>query len=206
MNLKLTSLVVVSLALAFSAHAQTWTLNGNNIYPTPNGGTQRTVSIGTNAVGTGQKLRVLGIAEFDTARATKRIVAYTSSNSSRLDPDRIVTRTATDSTEITPTSIKTKTVYVGTTGWAINAPDYVFKKDYNLMPLTEVKDYISRNGHLPGVPSAETMEKNGAVDLVEMNLTLLKKVEELTLHLINQESKIREQSNEIATMKNEMGK
>jgi hypothetical protein len=63
------------------------------------------------------------------------------------------------------------------------APDYVFENDYNLTPLSEVEKYIKANKHLPEVPSAKEMEANG-MNLKEMNLILLKKVEELTLHLI----------------------
>ncbi len=64
-----------------------------------------------------------------------------------------------------------------------NWPDYVFKKGYHLRPLDEVEDFIRANSHLPEVPSAAEVEKNGQ-DLAEMNKVLLKKVEELTLYLI----------------------
>jgi hypothetical protein len=62
-------------------------------------------------------------------------------------------------------------------------PDYVFEKDYNLLPLSELETYIKQNKHLPEVPSAKEMEAEG-LNLKEMNLILLKKVEELTLHVI----------------------
>ena len=62
-------------------------------------------------------------------------------------------------------------------------PDYVFESTYDLKPLAEIETYIKENKHLPEVPSAKEMEKNG-VQLGEMNMLLLKKVEELTLHLI----------------------
>jgi hypothetical protein len=192
MKSMLPAIVAASLTLALPLQAQTWTLSGTNIYPTPNGSTQRTVSVGTTSVGTGQKLRVTGVAEFDTVRAQKRIVAYGANISSRLEPDKIIVRNAADSTEITPASIKTKTIYVGTTGWSFTAPDYVFDKSYNLMPLSEVKKYVDKNGHLPDVPSAAAMEKSGSVNIVEMNMTLLKKIEELTLHSIAQEKRIAE--------------
>jgi len=68
-------------------------------------------------------------------------------------------------------------------------PDYVFEKDYDLLSLSEIETYIKQNKHLPEVPSAKEMEANG-LNLKEMNLILLKKVEELTLHLIEQEKKI----------------
>jgi hypothetical protein len=70
-------------------------------------------------------------------------------------------------------------------------PDYVFEKDYNLLPLSELETYINANKHLPEVPSAKQMEAEG-LNLKEMNLILLKKVEELTLHLISKEKEIEE--------------
>ncbi len=67
---------------------------------------------------------------------------------------------------------------------SIPTPDYVFNKDYQLMSLADVKNYVDKNHHLPEVPSAAEVEKDG-LKLGEMNLILLKKVEELTLHLID---------------------
>jgi hypothetical protein len=74
-------------------------------------------------------------------------------------------------------------------------PDYVFEKEYNLLPLKELEAYINQNKHLPEVPSAKEMEANG-LNLREMNLLLLKKVEELTLHLLEQ-NKINEQQKQL---------
>ncbi|MDN4167075.1 tail fiber protein [Cytophagales bacterium LB-30] len=71
------------------------------------------------------------------------------------------------------------------------APDYVFEPDYSLMSLQELSDYLKEHKHLPEVPSAKEMEQNG-VNLLEMNLLLLKKVEELTLHVIELERKCEE--------------
>ncbi|MCZ8216647.1 MAG: hypothetical protein O9262_10435, partial [Cyclobacteriaceae bacterium] len=62
-------------------------------------------------------------------------------------------------------------------------PDYVFEPSYKLPTLTEIENYIKANKHLPEVPSAKEMEANG-INLSEMNMLLLKKVEELTLHVI----------------------
>lgn len=72
---------------------------------------------------------------------------------------------------------------------AFTWPDYVFEEDYVLMPLSEVKEYIAENGHLPNVPSAEEVENEGQ-SLGEMNKILLEKVEELTLHLIRQQEEL----------------
>lgn len=70
------------------------------------------------------------------------------------------------------------------------APDYVFLKGYDLKTLEEVSKHIEKEGHLPNVPSAKEMEKNG-VKLKMMTLKLLEKIEELTLYTIEQENKIK---------------
>jgi hypothetical protein len=66
----------------------------------------------------------------------------------------------------------------------ITAPDYVFKKDYNLRSLSEVKNFILENGHLPEIPSAAEFKENGLL-LGQMSFDLLKKIEELTLYLLD---------------------
>jgi hypothetical protein len=78
-------------------------------------------------------------------------------------------------------------------------PDYVFEKNYNLLPLSQLETYINQNKHLPEVPSAKEMEENG-LNLKEMNLILLKKVEELTLHLIEQQKQIDSQNQNISIL------
>ena len=65
----------------------------------------------------------------------------------------------------------------------ISAPDYVFEDDYDLPTLEATKAYIDTHKHLPEIPSAAEMEANG-IDLGDMNMRLLKKIEELTLHQI----------------------
>jgi hypothetical protein len=68
------------------------------------------------------------------------------------------------------------------------------------MPLDELKTYLDTNKHLPEVPSAKEMEANG-VNLKEMNLLLLKKVEELTLYQIQSLDRILKLEKEIETLK-----
>ncbi len=68
-------------------------------------------------------------------------------------------------------------------------PDYVFEKGYKIASLEELESYIKKNKHLPEVPSAKEAENNG-IELGEMNKILLKKIEELTLHLIAQGKEI----------------
>jgi hypothetical protein len=77
----------------------------------------------------------------------------------------------------------------------VPGPDYVFEADYDLLKLKEVESYLKENKHLPEVPSAKEMEANG-VKLLEMNMLLLKKVEELTLYVIELEKKVEKLANE----------
>lgn len=65
----------------------------------------------------------------------------------------------------------------------VPGPDYVFEPDYKLLSLEQIQQYIQQNKHLPEVPSAKEMEQNG-ISVSDMNMLLLKKVEELTLHVI----------------------
>ncbi|MEA3447304.1 MAG: hypothetical protein U9Q98_02490 [Bacteroidota bacterium] len=67
--------------------------------------------------------------------------------------------------------------------------DYVLKKDYELMTIGELESYIREHQHLPDVPSAEEFKKNG-YKAGEMDDLLLRKIEELTLYIIEQEKKI----------------
>jgi hypothetical protein len=82
-----------------------------------------------------------------------------------------------------------KKVKVTQTGW----PDYVFEKAYHLPSLAEVEKYIQQHKHLPDVPSAAEIEKNG-LDLGDNQAVLLKKIEELTLYAIDQDKKIETQN------------
>ena len=77
----------------------------------------------------------------------------------------------------------------------VPGPDYVFEEDYNLRTLEETEAYIKANKHLPEVPSAIEMEANG-VQLGEMNMLLLKKIEELTLYVIELKKELNELKNE----------
>jgi chitodextrinase len=81
-----------------------------------------------------------------------------------------------------------------------NWPDYVFKKDYKLPTLIEVEQFIKQNGHLKNIPSASETELNG-ISIGEMNSKLLRKVEELTLYIIDQEKKINKLSEENKELK-----
>lgn len=79
-------------------------------------------------------------------------------------------------------------------------PDYVFKVDYKLKSLQEVEKYIKENKHLPEIPSAQEIEKNGLM-LAEMNMNLLKKIEEITLYMIEIKKENEKQNQEINSLR-----
>ncbi|MCA6488116.1 MAG: hypothetical protein IM534_09665, partial [Chitinophagaceae bacterium] len=81
-----------------------------------------------------------------------------------------------------------------TAGWA----DYVFDKKYNLRPLDEVEKFIQENQHLPELPSATTVAREG-IDVADMQAKLLSKIEELTLYVI-------ELKKEVETLKKKQSK
>lgn len=81
---------------------------------------------------------------------------------------------------------KIKVAVKGTADWA----DYVFEPSYNLMPLDKVESFVKENKHLPNVPSAEDMSKNG-LDVTQTSAKLMEKIEELTLYMIEMNKEIK---------------
>jgi hypothetical protein len=68
-------------------------------------------------------------------------------------------------------------------------PDYVFDNNFELMSLSELEAYIAKHKHLPDLPSADEVKQNG-LSLAEMNALLVKKIEELTLYVIELNKKL----------------
>jgi|GEM_PF-2554333 len=75
-------------------------------------------------------------------------------------------------------------------------PDYVFEKDYKLLPLEQLGSYINKNHHLPNVPSAKTIKENGA-DLGELSRIQMEKIEELALYIIELEKRLANLENKV---------
>ncbi len=94
---------------------------------------------------------------------------------------------------------KVKVALRNTSNWA----DYVFEKDYKLLPLNEVEKFVKINKHLPGVQSAKELAENG-IDVAEMQSKQMEKIEELTLYIIEQNKKLEKQNDEIQTLKTQM--
>ncbi|NQX41297.1 hypothetical protein SAMN05421820_107161 [Pedobacter steynii] len=86
-----------------------------------------------------------------------------------------------------------------------NWPDYVFAKDYKMESLKELEAYILKHQHLPEIPSAKEVEKEG-ISLGVMNKLLLQKIEELTLHLIEKDKALSLQNEKIQLQEIRMDK
>jgi hypothetical protein len=80
--------------------------------------------------------------------------------------------------------------------------DFVFKPGYKLEPLSDVEASIQKDGHLPGIPSEAEAKAHG-IDLASMQVKLLQKIEELTLHVISQEKRLDEQNGRIDQLEKE---
>jgi hypothetical protein len=87
-------------------------------------------------------------------------------------------------------------------GTTLNVPDYVFKDDYALMPLDELGAYIREHKHLPGVASAEQVN-TGGLDIAGSQLSVLEKVEELTLYTLQQHEQLLQQHEQLQALRTE---
>jgi len=87
-----------------------------------------------------------------------------------------------------------------TTTW----PDYVFKKDYQLMTLDEIRSFILANQHLPNMPSAKQMEELGGLNLGEMQVNTIKNMEEIYLQLIKMNDRLKLLEAQNALLKEEL--
>jgi hypothetical protein len=92
---------------------------------------------------------------------------------------------------------KVKVAVHTTSDWS----DYVFAPNYELLSLDSVNTYINENCHLPGVPSADAVVNNG-IDMAKMDATLLQKIEELTLYVIQLDKDNRALKSEVEMLKN----
>ncbi len=93
---------------------------------------------------------------------------------------------------------KVRVALKNTGDWA----DYVFADDYKLRSLAEVEAFVKENKHLPGVPSAEEVQKTG-IDMASMDAKLLEKIEELTLYVIGIQKENESLRKEIEAIKND---
>jgi hypothetical protein len=170
---------------------------------------------GNVGIGTGNpsaKLDVLGVVRYGNGNTSSGSLSYGTSGlitleSSSLNTSIAILPSGNGNVMIGKTSqantaykldingsARVNEIVVNTTG-----ADFVFDDKYPLPQLSEVKSYIDENHHLPGIPSAEQMTKEG-FSVGEMNTKLLQKLEELTLYLIEQQHKNEEQDAHIKTL------
>ena len=98
-------------------------------------------------------------------------------------------------------TVRAKEVKIEATGWA----DFVFSKDYELPSLKEIENHITTNNTLPGILSEKEVRENG-IDLGEMQVKLLQKIEELTLYTIEQQKQIDNQNLRIKELEEKLSK
>ncbi|MEO7881298.1 hypothetical protein [Mucilaginibacter sp.] len=117
--------------------------------------------------------------------------------------------------EITDADLKSRIYFqVSATGMArakklkietANFPDYVFSKEYKLPSLNAVALFIEKNHRLPEMPAAKDVHADG-LDVGEMNKLLVKKVEELTLYLIEHDKRDKAKDKRLAAMQRQINK
>jgi hypothetical protein len=83
--------------------------------------------------------------------------------------------------------IVTRDVLVKLGDW----PDYVFKEGYHLMPLDELKSFLTKENHLPGIPSAAELAERGGVEVGELQRRMLEIIEQQALYIIQLEENMR---------------
>ncbi|MBO9593707.1 MAG: hypothetical protein J7599_12435 [Niabella sp.] len=98
-------------------------------------------------------------------------------------------------------TIRARELKIQNTNW----PDYVFRPSYRLMSLSQIERFITTNGHLPEVPSAKEVAEKG-IEVGANQAILLKKIEELTLHLIQLEKKVTDLEKEKEDIKYQLNK
>jgi hypothetical protein len=96
---------------------------------------------------------------------------------------------------------KVKVAVASSPAWA----DYVFASDYKLKPLSEVEKFIDENNHLPNIPSADELVKEG-LDLGKMQALQMEKIEELTLYLIEMKKEIEVLKTQNAVLTSQLSK
>ena len=96
-------------------------------------------------------------------------------------------------------NIKAKKLIVTQTGWA----DYVFDKAYKLMSVDSLSTYINTHKHLPEMPTTKDVQDHG-VDVGSNQTLLLKKIEELTLYIIEQHKQMAKQNEQMIQQQKEI--
>ncbi|MEO8067389.1 MAG: hypothetical protein ABI599_06820, partial [Flavobacteriales bacterium] len=94
--------------------------------------------------------------------------------------------------------ISTRDVLVKVGTW----PDYVFDTRYALMPLEELRTYLTTNKHLPGIPSASDVAEKKGVEVGDLQTRLVRTAEEQALYILQLEQRLAEVERKLAAMVN----
>ena len=107
-----------------------------------------------------------------------------------------------DPNELTLTDAGTLTISgsINTTDCSPCVSDYVFEPGYELMPLADLEAFVQREGHLPNVPSQADVDRAGKLNMNEMQMRMLEKIEELVLYTLEQQATIDEQQTTIEVL------
>jgi hypothetical protein len=143
--------------------------------PITNGGTTSDMGFSDNTVAANKTLQIRWNTGLSTAHKGQVIIGE----------KKIVSGPHADFKLSVDGKLVATELYVTNANWA----DYVFDKNYKLMDLSAVENYIKENKHLPHLPSAKEISDNGN-NLAETDRMLLEKIEELTLYILQQEKKI----------------
>jgi hypothetical protein len=91
--------------------------------------------------------------------------------------------------------------YIGARGVKVTSsspfPDYVFENDYTMLSILDLEKFVKEKKHLPNIPSANEIEKEEGIDIGEIQLKLLEKIEEQALYIISLQKQINELSEKV---------
>ncbi|RXK86196.1 hypothetical protein [Filimonas effusa] len=137
--------------------------------------------------------------DYDNNGILTSLMSLNGSGNLFLNGNQTIGTTATQRDLNVNGNIKTRKIKVTQTDWA----DYVFDSSYQLKSLAYVETFVQQNKHLPEVPSAIEVKENG-LDLADNQVVLLKKIEELTLYIIQQNKAISQQNEKIEQMRKDL--
>ncbi|MBL7980794.1 MAG: hypothetical protein JNL52_03195, partial [Flavobacteriales bacterium] len=92
--------------------------------------------------------------------------------------------------------IATRDVMVKTGPW----PDFVFDTGYDLMPLSELRAFVQRNRHLPGIPKASEVEADGGVEVGDLQRRMLETIEQQALYILQLEERLQQLEQRVTTL------
>jgi len=143
-------------------------------------------NVGIGEVNPQEKLHLNGTSFFNGNSTFRGVVTMQTSSS----PFKNVTGTHSDYRLAVDGKVVAKELIITETDWA----DFVFEDNYHLPELRDVEQHIKTKKHLPGIPNAEEVKKDG-ISVGDIQAKLLQKIEELTLYIIQQEKRIADLEN-----------